>query len=374
MSNLSPLQNGIRVVVFGSAGLLFGMAVVGWFEHQQAASVPAVLQAKTTAVTVGQPCRLMELFVAAGEKVSPGQPLIRLGDERLEAQRAAKARELVELRSELLRAEAAADVELSWRRREIEGEIYETQQQAAKLMQERLHHQVEQLAWEEHLQGLASWSGRVTDKIRILPLSLSDAPPDPGHLLAVLKEDAAATAAESLSTRLELCEKRLSALNQVSEELNSKVRVSAGVDVAKTRVTRAEEELALLDGRLLELTIASPGFGTVGVLQQQPGDLLQAGDVVLELLDEDQLSLTAMVPSSLVGQLNAGQNVELMFPGTLRRSGRVATLPPQTTGKTASDTEDTQLSLQIQPAGKLWPKLPMGTRVAVMLPKDTGRH
>jgi len=366
MLTTETLMNGLRLTLFGGAGLLLGMAVISWLDDPQGQVLPAILQAKTTVVTAGHECRLLEIYVEPGQQVTPNQPLVRLSDERLEAQRAQQARELTVLKAELQRAEAAADVELTWRRRELEGEIFETQQQASRLQQERLHHQVEQLAWEEHLQGF----GTASDRLAVRPITLTEGPPDAARLLAVLKEDAAATAAESLSNRLVLCDQRLSALKQVALELDQKVRISVGVDVAKTHVARAESELAALDARLAALTVVSPGYGTVGVLQPQPGDLLKPGDVVLELLDEAQLSLTAQVPSSVAGRLAQGQQLTVMFPGESPRSGRVTTLPPQTMTAHADETRDTRVACRILPAGKLWPKQPIGTRVMVCVPRS----
>lgn len=370
MSPQYSAMNLLRTLVFGGASLLLGLAVISWLDDPNGESIPATLQAQTTAVSVGQNCQLLEIFVRPGDQVTPNQPLLRLGDDRLETQRASKERELDELKSELSRAEAAAAVELAWRRREIEKDIFDTQQQASSYKQEQLHHQVAQIAWEEHLRNASRWAGDSADDLQVLPLTFSESATDTGRLLAVLKEDAAAAAAEALGTKIGLCEQRLISLNKMAAELDQKVRISAGVEVAKTRLLRAEAELEAISSRLAALTVVSPGYGTVGNIQLQPGDRLNAGDVVLELLDEAQLSLTAQLPSALAGSVAQGQQLTVLFPGEQRRAGRIATLPPQTLSSPIAGPGDSHLALRIQPAGKLWPKLPIGTQVSVVVPRS----
>lgn len=358
-----------RLAVCGGAALCLGVAVTGWLDGRRGESVSAVLAAKTTAVTAGRDCRLAEVFAESGAAVAAGQPLLRFVDERLDGRMASKGRERSEAAVELQRVEALAEVEIAWRRRELQGEIYQTQLQVTQLQQQRLSRQVEQIAWQEHLQEWVDWAGDGPSELLIQPVTLSRSQPDAQRLQALLKEDAAASALETLDKQLELSEARLKELSQLTTELDQKVRVSVGVDVARARRDRVDAELAALEEQRAALTICSTGHGTVGLWHKQPGDRVAAGEVVVELLDEAQLSLVAQVSSDVVGRIAAGQKLMLVFPGKDRRDGVVGAIPPQASA-VGSATEDAQLPLQIRPSGKLWPKLPIGSRVQVLLPQS----
>ena len=220
------LASFARIAVFGGAALVLGAAVSGWLQSRQGATIPAVLKAKTTGIAAGRVCRLAEVFVKPGAAVVADQPLFRLADERLEARVAAKQREIRKLTAEVERVEAAAEVDLAWRRRELQGDIYRAQLEQARLLQERLSSQVEQIAWQEHLKGLDAWVGESTSELLVQPITLSRTRPNTARLEAVLKEDAAATAAETVDAQLTLCEERLTSLQQLAAQLEAKVRVS----------------------------------------------------------------------------------------------------------------------------------------------------
>ncbi len=358
-----------RLMIFGGGALCLGFAVTGWLDSRRGDSVSAVLAAKTTAVTAGRDCRLVETFVESGNAVTIGQPLLRFVDDRLDARMASKERERSEAVVELQRVEALAEVEISWRRRELQGEIYQTQLQVTQLQQQRLSRQVEQIAWQEHLQELVDWTGDAASELLVQPVTMSRSRPDAHRLQALLKEDAAASALETLDKQLELSEARLKELAQLTTELDQKVRVSVGVDVARARRDRVDAELSALEQQRAALTIWSTGHGTVGLWHKQPGDRVAAGDVVVELLDEAQLSLVAQVSSDAVGRIAPGQKLTLVFPGKACRDGIVGAIPPQASAA-GSATVDAQLPLQIRPSGKLWPKLPIGSRVQVLLPQS----
>jgi multidrug resistance efflux pump len=128
------------------------------------------------------------------------------------------------------------------------------------------------------------------------------------------------------------------------------------------------DELASLQKQQDSLTIISPAHGMIGSIRHQSGDLIQAGESVVELLDDDRRHLTAYIPSSAVTGLHPGSRVELMFPGRQSRIGLVASIAPHAIpadrGVVASDS---QVEVTIEPAGKLWPQLPIGSRVQVKI-------
>ena len=358
-----------RVLVFGSAALCLGIAVAGAIGRPRQESVPAWVTARVLEVSAARDCRLMEVFVNCGQTVTEGDPLLRFVDDRLDALALSKVREVAEAEVELRRTQAAADVELAWRRRELEREVYQTQLDSARLQQERVTRQVEQIAWKEHLGELDSWAGGETSELLLQPVTLSSRRPDSNRLQALLKEDAAASAAEVLQHQLALTEQRKKELGTLTQDLEQKVRVSTGVEVAEARLERAKAELTAVQEQQAALTVRSGTFGTVGLWRKHPGDRVTAGEVVVELIDDAQVTAVAQVPSSRIHQFEAGQRLNLEFPGQELRHGTVAVVPPQVDRRASpGDTSETMLPVTLAPAGKLWPKLPSGTQVRVLIP------
>lgn len=359
--------NLYRLVTFGGFSFLMGLAAVPFVDRERD-QFPALLEAKITSVAAARPCQLAEVFVKSGQAVTPGTPLLRFMDERLEGQLVSKRRELAESEVKLRQSEAAADVETAWRRRELQGEIYATQLQVTRLQQERLSRQVEQVAWKEHLENLEQWTGLSESDHRVQPISLTQPLPNPVRLMALLKEDAAACAAEAIQAQLELSERRLQELTKLTEELDQKIRISVGVDVVRANHESLEQQIAALETRQRDLTITSPTHATVGLWMRQPGDTLAAGEVVVELLDNAQLCVRAFLPSEKGAQLEPGQKLSIVFPGEVQREGRVDQRAPQTSLR-LNQTDEATLPVTIAPQGKLWPRLPSGTRVQVCLPR-----
>jgi multidrug resistance efflux pump len=265
------------------------------------------------------------------------------------------------------RANAAAEVELTWRRRELQTEMFDARMKLATLQSDRLNRQVEQIAWREHLTSTPQWTGSAAADPILRPITLSSPVASVDRLQAVLKEDAAALAAESLTAQIELCDRRLTDLATLEQRLEANVWLSAGVEVAERRLAAAEAELAALRNQHEQLTIRSGGHGVVGAIHRQPGDLLSAGDAILDVLDDEQRTVIVRVPTRQLGRIQSGGRVLLQFPDHVRREGIVGPIPPHAVLDRASATDETELQIPILPAGKLWPKIPTGTRVDVAL-------
>lgn len=356
-------------------GFLVGLALVAgtgvawlldWSGEQ---AYPGSLHSRTTVVTSSCPARINEVSVKAGQSVSPGDPLLQLIDVQLEDRLIAKRREIAELEAEVNRAKIIAEIDLAWRRRDLQSEVFETQLKVAALSQEKLNKQVEQLAWKDHLADLDSSVSPMVAEVDHPFRSISkqlQLLPDDRRLQAMLREDSAAATAETLATQIALCEHRLKTLAVLELDLETKIRAASGVDVNEARLNGARQEFAALEGQRKELTIESPTYGTIGDVRFQSGDRAPNGGTLIEILDNTQPHVIAHLPSGAATHVRQGAKVSLIFPSNDRRIGIIAEIPPQAT--VASGTTDSYLAVKIEPAGKLWPKLPIGSNVKVLLP------
>lgn len=371
MQSSAPKVPLRRLLILCAASLAAGVGVAKWLDGRGSISYGGSLQSLTTSITAERTARVQEILIAPGQRVCPGDKLLQLADDRLAAQIIDKQRELIELDANLKRVQAQAEVEIEWRRRELNGEIFQTQMKVSAVSQERTSRQVEQLAWQDQLKNMQ------TDRVgpdladAVLPVRsvILDSPfTDERRLQAILKEDAAAAAAEALSAQLVLCEQQLERLRKVDQGLPEKVRVSVGVDVAEARVKRTRDELASLENQREALTVVSPGHGIVGTIHHGPGDLVHPGDPIIELLDDERRHLIAYIPSSAATALRPGTRVDLVFPGRQDRIGLVSVIPPHAIpADHGTPAADSQVEVKIEPAGKLWPKLPVGSRVQVQV-------
>ena len=350
---------GLFVCLAASAGT--GLACL--LESCGQKSFSGQIEARRTLVTASRAARIQEVSVKTGQSVAIGDPLIQLIDTQLEDRVSGKRRDLAQLEAEVLRAKAIAEVELSLRSREVQTEIFETQLKVAALSQERLNKQVEQIAWKERLQANDSFVAEVDHPFK--PISATLNQPDDRRLQAMLREDAAAAAVEAISTQVALCEQRLKKLEALDQELNAKIRASSGVEVAEARFNGAKEELAALETQLKELTITSPSYGTVGEIKLQEGDRVNASSTLVEILDDQQPHVVAQIPSHASAQAKQGTKVTLIFPANDRRNGVITGIPPQTVP--VAGTTETMLPTKIEPAGKVWPKMAIGSNVKVLL-------
>lgn len=358
-----------RLLMLCAASLAAGISVTKWLEVRGSTSYGGSLQSRTASIKAERTARIQEILLVAGQRVVPGEKLLQLTDDRLTAQIVAKQQELVELEADLKRVQAQAEVELNWRRRELNGEIFQTQMQVTDLTQERTTKEVEQLAWQDQLKSFQGDRKGPEFADAVLPVRslILDSPfSEDRRLDAILREDAAAAAAESLAAQLVLCEQQLDRLRKLEQQLPEKIRLSVGVELVETRISRAREELIVLEAQQESLTVISPAHGIVGTIHHRPGDLVSAGEPIVELLDDERRHLVACIPSIAASKLQPGTRVDLIFPGRQSRIGLIAAIPPHAIpADRGRPSEDSQVEVKVEPAGKLWPKLPVGSRVQV---------
>ncbi|HEY0982000.1 hypothetical protein, partial [Schlesneria sp.] len=225
--------------------LFAGTGFACLFEYVGEHSYPGVLQSRSTTVSSNCLAQVRDVSVKAGQTLVPGDLLVQLVDPRLEDRIISKRREISELEAEMNRVKVAAEVDLAWRRRELDAEVFETQLKETALAQERLNKQVEQLAWKDHLASADSLVSPMGAELNNPFSSLTKQLhlPDERRLQAMLREDAAAASAETLAIQVTLCQERLTRLAALEKNLEEQIRKGSGVDVIEAKLNGARQEL-----------------------------------------------------------------------------------------------------------------------------------
>ena len=323
------------------------------------------VQARSRTISAIRDARIIKILVKPGQLVYPGEPLLELTDHNLEQTFRDSEREVAELEAALTQAQAQAKVELSWRLKNLEADIFDTRLTAARLQQEKFSREVEKIASEELLKRA---SGDVPAE---LPIGIIRRIDGSSHSLSAserlelqLKMNHAENALEVAQAQEELCDKQLARLETLKQELPAQIEESVGVKVAEARLAMARADLERLAVQLDALTVVATAAGTVGVLQKRAGDHVLAGEPIVELFDEKQPFILAPVPSTELADFRPGTEVRLSFSGNVDRRGTVRTIPPQA-GASPGATVVSRVSVHIEPEGRGWPDVPFGSTVEV---------
>ncbi len=87
---------------------------------------------------------------------------------------------------------------------------------------------------------------------------------------------------------------------------------------ATSAVAQAEANLALLDAQIAKLTVYAPADGIILSRNVEPGEFLQPGAVALSMANLSELTITVYVPEDRYGQIALGQTATVSvdsFPG-----------------------------------------------------------
>ncbi|NOT03585.1 MAG: HlyD family efflux transporter periplasmic adaptor subunit [Anaerolineales bacterium] len=98
---------------------------------------------------------------------------------------------------------------------------------------------------------------------------------------------------------------------QTGEESPAVVSALRSLEQAKSAVTQADANLALLDTQVAKLTIVAPIDGVILARNVEPGEFVQPGAVALTMADLTNLTITVYVPENLYGQIALGQTAEV---------------------------------------------------------------
>lgn len=357
-----------RIAALSLAALFLGVASVWIVARAGRQTFSGRVVSRTTFVTADRSGTVLKLIAPESGRVTLGDPLVTLADEALQEQIAAAQERVATLTVALRQAEAEANVEQAWRMKELDEDIATTQLRAAGFLKEKYNYEMEKSMWADVLSSHETVMFDQGNEV-FQSIVLRNRLPSETRMSAVMRMESAANAVDVSIAQVEICDARLSELNRLKEDLPLHIREMTGVDTAEAELAEARSELARLEGRQVELTIASTAVGTVGVYQLKPGDHVQPGMPIVQLLDDSQRWIEVGIPSRQITDFTIGVEVKLEFPGDEDRTGRVFSIAPQAEPGADLQDADALIMVRIEPTEKLWPSVPVGSRVDVRLAK-----
>lgn len=387
--------SAFRTISLLVCALLVGVFTIYMLGRHRNPPLTGVLSADITSIRVPAPSRLTVVHVKAGQEVFSGQPLLTL--EKLEhlSMLEAQERTVRKLAQELKRAEAQAKIEAEWRTSQLDRELNDIRLQIAQRKSPALYPQARTADISNSLRGtrvspvsaqatLASLPARaragglmffsgsgqasptpIAPALQSVPVRTAMAPRE-GVVSDLPTEDLVPAPAEAApideqSQKLHSEEARLLSLR---DALPSTVNEAMGVTSLKEQLDDATSHLETMKSVSREIHVNAPVYGVVGQVRYRQGDDLPNGEIMVRILHTDRRYIMVHLPTRRVTEMQAGQEVELMFPGNQEFRGQIVDVPmlADTTGSTG----DTLAAVRIEPVGRLWPMIPVGSQVDVV--------
>jgi len=355
-----------RVLLFIALAILTSIGITQWLESGEPATYPAIVRAENTRVFAPADAVVQKWHAKLGEEVHCADPLVDLDDAKLtlslsKAQHASKT-----LASKLKRAEAQAKMQLSLRLKEVDQEVLSTKLKSSNLLKEQFEFQVEDLAWSNYIMEQDTLKQQIA-QAELAPVAWENSNPDEARIRAMLRLEAARNAAEVYNSQISMCDERLQQLATLKKNLPNMVQTAAGVEVAKAELAQVQSQLEYLQQQHNRLKIISQSIGTVGRIHKQEGEAVTRGELLLELLDEHRRYLDLQIPSDELPNYAVGKKVTVEFPGQELCEGQIASIGFVARHDADGISPNSQIQVRINPTGKLWPKIPIGSVVAVTL-------
>lgn len=367
-----PASSG-RTILFLLIALGSGLGLTAAMNSRRAPTFTARLHTQAITITAPRDARVKSVLIPPGKPVAPGKEIALLIDEGLSSELQQQRRRVTLLQRELEQARAQAEVDLAWRTKLLDAEILNNQLKSADYLKKKYLRQIRDYAWQEYLHSDAvAGTGSIDDVFA--SLMQEQMLPGEDRFRSLLRQEAIRSAGEVYNTQIRLCDQRLDQLQRLKEDLPERLRRAKGVDVIETRLTAARQILKQLESRQPLISLRASSYGTVGVYRKHPGEKVSAGGAIVELLNQQQRYLIVQVPSREMTRFATGTQVTLRFAGGQQRRGIVRSVPPQTLEEasrrdTNDHLHDVAVPVRVDPSGRLWPSVPIGSTVAVMLQK-----
>ena len=137
-----------------------------------------------------------------------------------------------------------------------------------------------------------------------------------------------------------------------------------GVTSLKGQLDEAAQYLETMKSISREVQVNAPVYGVVGQVRFRQGDDLPNGEIMVRILHTDRRYIMVHLPTRRVLEMQPGHEVELIFPGEQEFHGQIVDVPmlADLTGQSG----DTLAAVRIEPIGRLWPMIPVGSQVDVI--------
>lgn len=358
---------GLTALVILLIALIGGIGCAQWVRGIRVDSYVGSLQAPKTIVTARNDAIIQKVHVNEGETVGSDDVIITLFDRSLDRAWQAKQQQLAALEAELEQSNAKTEVELALRNKEIESEVFNAKLKSSQYLKEQYIHQITNLAWQDFLQDYDSISSNGSNEDVFRSLVYESRLPDENRITAMLRQESARNSAEVFAARVKLCEEQMAELKALQKKLPQQIRLAMGVEVIKNRLQQVRNELKQLESQREALQLKAGQYGTVGVFEKEVGDPIQKGTPIVELFDKEHPFLLVEVPSRKISLFEEGTEVNILFSGNLKGKGLVRKISEQAIRKPGA--HESVILVHVEPAGPLWPDLPMGTTVDITLEK-----
>ncbi len=354
-----------RIAIVGVLAIVTGVALVRVIMGGPAESFPGQVTARIVPLTADRAGVLSEWLVEEGQAIQIGDSLATISVSALVEEQSRLEQDIARLTVDLERTLAQAELDLEWRMKDINAEIFTARLQSAELLEEKYRHEMEQVALSDLLNDNSTALWASNDSVyEAVSLQKTDA--QASRLSTVMRVEAANNSAEVCEAQVEMCEEQVESLEDLKESLPDRIRRSVGVDVIERQLAAAQTRLDQLLEDESEATLHSDVIGQTGVFLRQVGDFVSPGDRIVEIFDDVQRYVTVDVPSSHVDQFTLGGDVALTFPGGVKRTGRIVNVAPQAI--TLAPGAESSVRVHIDPSGVLWPSVPIDSQVMVSEP------
>ncbi|MCH9653833.1 MAG: hypothetical protein K0U86_12170 [Planctomycetes bacterium] len=356
---------GVRALIILVAALVGGIGCARWVNSIRVETYVGSLQAPKTIIIAKNDAVIQEIYVKEGQVVSSGEIVVALFDHSLDQNWKAKQQELIALEAELEQSKAKTEVELALRNKEIESEVFNAKLKSSQYLKEQYIHQITNLAWQDFLQDYDSLSSNGSSEEVFRSLVYESRLPDENRITAMLRQESARNSAEVFSARVKLCEEQMAELKAIQKKLPNQIRLAMGVEVMMNRLVRVKSELKHIESQRDALMLKAGGYGKIGIFEKEIGDPVKKGAPIVELFDKEHPFLIVEVPSRKISLFNKGTEVKIGFSGNKKGTGIVQKISEQAIQKPGLG--ESVILVTVEPTGRLWPELPMGTTVDIFL-------
>lgn len=351
-----------RILIFLAMALISGFALAAWIDRPSGPECQGTLLARVTTIRCHQDWRIVSIDIAEGDNVGLGDRLFTYADRRLEQRLANQRDRVASLKGELERLTKQVELELAWRTKDLESEICAIQLKSADYLKEKYDFELQKSMLADLLSEnqfvLADSNSRLFESMVI-----RNKLPKTDRLSTVMHLEVASNAAEVSAAQVELCDQRELGLRRLKENLPDHLRKTMGVESAESELAALQLELEELSRSTEMQVLTSPVVGKIGALRSRPEEPVAPGSTILEIVDEVERSIAVDVPSQHLSRFGVGSELRILFPGKVTRTGRVTRIA--TLAEPANGNRDSTVRVTVEPSGKLWPTIPVGSRLPV---------